>query len=72
MESENNHEISILYGSQTGIAKFTAEEVERELWRYGYKTSLSSMDDYDIINLPEENFIIFVCSTTGNIFLILN
>lgn len=65
MENEE-HEICILYGSQTGTAKFVSEEIERELWKYGYRTLLTSLDDYDITNLPEENLIIFVCSTTGN------
>jgi sulfite reductase alpha subunit-like flavoprotein len=60
-----NYEIAILYGSQTGTAKFAAEELERELLRYGYLTSLKSLDEYNFINLPEENFVIFIVATTG-------
>lgn len=65
-----NHDICILYGSQTGTAKFVAEDIQRELWKYNYKTLLSSLDSYNIINLPEEQFIIFIVSTTGK-FIIL-
>lgn len=62
---ETNHEICILYGSQTGTAKFAAEELERELSRFEYKSLLMAMDSYDFMNLPDENFIIFVVATTG-------
>jgi sulfite reductase alpha subunit-like flavoprotein len=61
----DSYEICILYGSQTNTAKFASEELERELWKYGYKTKLSSLDAYDIENLPDENLIIFIVSTTG-------
>lgn len=59
------HEICILYGSQTNTAKFASEELERELWRFGYTTKLSSLDAFEIENLPDENLIIFIVSTTG-------
>ena len=67
MENLNykQHDLCILYGSQTGTAKLAAEELERELCRYDYKTSTMAMNSYDIMDLPEENFIIFIVSTTG-------
>jgi sulfite reductase alpha subunit-like flavoprotein len=59
------YDLAILYGSQTGTAKFASEELERELLRYGYSILIQSMDEYDMLTLPEENFVIFLVATTG-------
>ncbi|KAL4465881.1 hypothetical protein ABPG74_004118 [Tetrahymena malaccensis] len=61
----SNHDILILYASQTGTAKYVAEDLERQLILREFKTLVQSMDDYAITNLPEEKYVIFVVSTTG-------
>lgn len=55
----------ILYGTQTGHAKYVAEEVGRECSRRYIKARVSAMDDYDITQLPTERIVVFVISTTG-------
>ncbi len=64
-EDHNNHEILILYGSQTGTARFASEEFQRELFKFNFYTKICAMDSYNYIDLPEENYIIFIISTTG-------
>lgn len=61
----DEYEILILYGSQTGTAKFAAEELERELFKNKFSAKVSEMDAYNLLNLPEEQFIILIISTTG-------
>jgi len=64
--NENSfYEILILYGSQTGTAKFAAEDMQRELYKLNYFSKICEMDSYNFINLPEESYIIFIISTTG-------
>jgi sulfite reductase alpha subunit-like flavoprotein len=55
----------ILYGTQTGNAKYVAEEVGRECTRRYIKTQVLAMDDYDITQLPTQKIVIFIISTTG-------
>jgi len=62
---ENCYDILILYGSQTGTAKFAAEEFQRELYKFYFTSKISEMDAYNFLSLPEEIFIIFLISTTG-------
>eukprot|EP00111_Clytia_hemisphaerica_P002252 TCONS_00006308-protein len=57
--------ISILYGSQTGTAEDVAERIGRESRRRHLETTVSSLDDYTIANLIQENVVVFVASTTG-------
>jgi len=65
MDSDNHHEIMILYASQTGRAQYVSEEISRELLKRDFSTEVLAMDDYDVTNLPNEKFVIFVASTTG-------
>nr|XP_026489576.1 NADPH-dependent diflavin oxidoreductase 1 [Vanessa tameamea] len=55
----------VLYGSQT----FTAQEVAERIWRttkiLGFKGPVQAMDDYPISRLIHEEFVLFVCATTG-------
>lgn len=55
----------ILYGSQT----FTAQEIAERIWRttkaLGFRGPVLAMDDYQISQLIHEEFVIFVCATTG-------
>lgn len=55
----------MLYGSQTGTAQDIAENIWRESKRYHFVGGVKAMDDYDVKSLIEEEFAIFVCSTTG-------
>ena len=55
----------ILYGTQTGNAKYVAEDIGRECTRRSIKVRVSSMDAYDITQLPTEKIVIFVIATTG-------
>ncbi|XP_012283696.1 NADPH-dependent diflavin oxidoreductase 1 isoform X2 [Orussus abietinus] len=57
--------ITLLYGSETGTAQDTAELIWRDAKRYGLKSSVSAMDEYNIKNLISEELVVFVVSTTG-------
>jgi sulfite reductase alpha subunit-like flavoprotein len=57
--------LTILYGSQTGTAQDVSENLWRESKRFHFNGGVKSMDDYDVKNLIDEEFVIFVCSTTG-------
>jgi sulfite reductase alpha subunit-like flavoprotein len=57
--------MKILYGTQTGNAKYLAEEVGRECTRRHIMAKVSAMDDYDITQLPTEKIIVFIVATTG-------
>lgn len=61
----NSRKVTILYGSQTGTAQDLAEQIYRETKLYHFNGPVQSMDCYDITNLINEIFVIFVCSTTG-------
>ncbi|CAB4070040.1 NADPH-dependent diflavin oxidoreductase 1 [Lepeophtheirus salmonis] len=55
----------ILYGSQSGTAQEVAERVGREGRRIHYVTDVKAMDEYDVRQLPTEERVVFVASTTG-------
>ena len=55
----------ILYGTQTGNAKYVSEEIGRECTRRHITARVLAMDEYDITQLPTEHIVIFVISTTG-------
>jgi len=57
--------LHILYGSQTGTAQDLAEKIGREALRYLFDVKVVEMDDFPIASLPDQHFIVFVCSTTG-------
>jgi sulfite reductase alpha subunit-like flavoprotein len=64
--SENySRDLLILYGSQTGTAQEVSENIWRESKRYHFRGSVKAMDDYDVRNLIDEKFVLFVCATTG-------
>ncbi|XP_044266839.1 NADPH-dependent diflavin oxidoreductase 1 isoform X1 [Tribolium madens] len=60
-----NEKIVILYGSQSGNAQDLAERIWRESKRFHFKSTVKSMDDYNVLELVSEQCVIFVCSTTG-------
>lgn len=57
--------LTILYGSQTGTAQDLAEYIWRESKRYHFSGTVMPMDKYEIQQLPQEQIVVFVCSTTG-------
>ncbi len=65
MDSQMPYEILILYASQTGRAQYLSEEISRELIKRDFSIEVCAMDDYDVMNLPSERFVIFIVSTTG-------
>ncbi|CAB3983279.1 NADPH-dependent diflavin oxidoreductase 1-like [Paramuricea clavata] len=67
MEDESEgRKLLVLYGSQTGAAEEVAERIGREARRRFIVPNVLAMDDYNIVNLIEENLVIFVCATTGD------
>ncbi|KAL3277730.1 hypothetical protein HHI36_013071 [Cryptolaemus montrouzieri] len=60
-----NSKLTILYGSQTGNSEDVAERIWRESKVYYFRSSMKSLDEYDISNLLIDSCVIFVCSTTG-------
>ncbi|KAK0099209.1 hypothetical protein PV326_000046 [Microctonus aethiopoides] len=63
--SMENLNVTILYGSETGTAQDTAEQIWKNAKRYGLKCCINAMDDYQIQNIVCERLIIFVVATTG-------
>lgn len=57
--------IRVLYGSETGTAQDVAEQIWKSAKRKELQSTVSSLDDYEIQNLPSEQLIIFVVATTG-------
>jgi sulfite reductase alpha subunit-like flavoprotein len=62
---ESPRKMIVLYGSQTGTAQDTSENIWRESKRFYFNGGVKPMDDYDVKDLIEEQIAIFVCSTTG-------
>lgn len=60
-----NEKLTILYGSQTGNAQDLAERIWRESKRFYFRSTLNSLDEYNILELINEKCVVFVCSTTG-------
>ncbi|KAJ8954736.1 hypothetical protein NQ318_011431 [Aromia moschata] len=63
--SFENEKLTILYGSQTGNAQDLAERIWRESKRFYFRSTVKSLDEYDVLELINEKCAVFVCSTTG-------
>nr|XP_039265010.1 NADPH-dependent diflavin oxidoreductase 1-like isoform X1 [Styela clava] len=63
--AKQRHRIVILYGSQTGTAQDVAENIGAQSRGTHFEASVMELDAYSIQNLIEEDFVLFVCSTTG-------
>ncbi|KAI5964619.1 TAH18 [Candida pseudojiufengensis] len=58
--------ITILYGSETGNAEEYAKYLKLRLRNYSLKSTLSSLDSFDLKNLvTTTEYLIIICSTTG-------
>ncbi|GLT34031.1 hypothetical protein SLA2020_085770 [Shorea laevis] len=64
MES-NPGKLLIMYATQTGNAMDAAERIGREAERRGCPVAVRSVDEYDASSLRQEDYVIFVISTTG-------
>jgi sulfite reductase alpha subunit-like flavoprotein len=64
-EMAAKQKILILYATQTGNAQDVAERVGREAARHHLQPLVASMHSYPPSNLPTEQYVIFVVSTTG-------
>lgn len=61
----SNEKVAVLYGSQTGNAQEVAERIWRDSKRFYFETAIKPLDDYNALDLINEQCVIFVCSTTG-------
>lgn len=61
----SNEKVAVLYGSQTGNAQEVAERIWRDSKRFYFRTVIKHLDDYNALDLINEQCVIFVCSTTG-------
>ncbi len=59
------HDFLILYASQTGASEYAGQELSREACRRNLVAPAYSLAEYDIENLPEEKYVVFLISTTG-------
>ncbi|GAB2299961.1 multidrug-resistance type transporter [Dionaea muscipula] len=65
VEEQQQHNLLILYATQTGNAMDAAERIAREAERRGCTVSLLSIDQFDPSLLSKESTVIFVVSTAG-------
>lgn len=64
--SSSRTTVTILYGSQTGNAEDLAKRIGLQVKSRNYSTLVMAIDDFPIKELPKQNVIIYVCSTTGH------
>ncbi|KAJ2796893.1 NAPDH-dependent diflavin reductase [Coemansia helicoidea] len=65
-EADRDRRLLVLYGSQTGYAKDTAQRIARQGWRRHFAVQVQAMDEADrAAVLAAACPVIFVCSTTG-------
>ena len=62
--------IQILYASQTGTAETEANLLALQLRERGLEADIASCDGYDIENLPEISYCLFMISTTGKMIIL--
>ena len=65
MGSFNQRNIVVLFGSQTGTAQQVAERIGREGERLHFHVEVTSMDNFEIRQLPTSPLVVYVASTTG-------
>ncbi len=58
--------IRILFGTETGNAEDTANDLGDELRRRGWHADVVDMDDYEPTDLPREALLLIITSTFGN------
>ena len=64
---KSSAQMIILYGSQTGNAEDMARRIgQRAKTQHSLKIQVLAMDDFQLKLLPRQQFILFVCATTGH------
>nr|CCC53435.1 putative p450 reductase [Trypanosoma vivax Y486] len=63
--THNPHQVTILFGSQTGTAEIFAKALAREGISLGFSVELFDTVDYNPSNLESERLVIVVCATHG-------
>lgn len=58
-------QLTILYGSETGVAQDFAESIWRESKCHHFRGAVKPMNSYEAPELINEKLVVFVCSTTG-------
>ncbi|KAF0686359.1 Aste57867_21803 [Aphanomyces stellatus] len=58
--------LHVLYGSATGTGQDVAEQIGRMAAARNIRSIVSSMDTFDIQELPTLNYVVFVASSTGD------
>lgn len=57
--------LTVLYGSRTGNAEFTAQDIAKRSAEHGLLTRTIAMDEVDVSQLAQMERILIVCSTYG-------
>ncbi|CAE7360615.1 unnamed protein product, partial [Symbiodinium pilosum] len=57
--------ITVLYGSETGNSEEQAKNLKQDLIARGLKATVSSLDDFEFEELPNQKIVILVVSTCG-------
>jgi len=58
--------IQILFGTESGNAEMVADDIADALDARGLKHEVSSLDDFEVEQLPVVDFAIFITSTYGD------
>jgi len=58
--------LTILYATQTGTSQDLAESLYRHALRTHFHTQCLSLDSYSPLSLPDESYVVFLISTTGD------
>lgn len=67
MNANNERQVFVLFGSQTGNSESIAQDIHEKLLTCNVSSRCLSLNDAAIIPLKEEaRAVIIVCSTTGN------
>lgn len=66
ISDSNFHAIQILYGSETGTAEDVAFKLFSVIRRLNIACRIACTDEYTVAQLPTENTVLFVVSTTGD------
>ncbi|CAJ1363862.1 unnamed protein product [Effrenium voratum] len=63
--SSTSDMVTVLYGSETGNAEEQAKNLMQDIRARGLKAQVSSLDDFDFEELPNQKIVILVVSTCG-------
>lgn len=66
LPNEQQNSILILYGSETGTSEDVAYRISTLLMRMKIYVRIINMNEYNVMNLPQEKLILFITSTTGD------